>query len=287
MLLRLQLQESIMNVSQLCDKYLSDHARFKKTAAGDRHLIEKHIRPNFGTKAVTIVRYTDISKIHASMQETPYQANRVLALLSAMFNLADLWDIELPKGNPCRKVKRYAEKKRVRYLNDDEIRCLIALIERHGDQHPRNANLILFLLYTGCRLGEALSATWNDVQGDELHLIESKTGQRVIYLTPQAKTILDRMALVGSGAGKIFPFVNPRYSWAAILKVSGFTNLRIHDLRHCFASIGISSGESLARVGMLLGHSNPRQTATYAHLVPSEGRAAALAIGARFNQITS
>ncbi len=269
-------------MEKLCARYLNEYAVGKKSAAGDRWMIDHYVLPAIGTKTATAIRFADVQKLHRSMAVTPYQANRVLSLLSTIFNLAEKWEIR-PRGtNPCEGVKRFAEKKRVRFLTDDEIRRLVLRLEIAFAELPIQAGMLLMLLYTGARYGEMAAARWDQVSGSELHLPDSKTGQKVVFLTPQAMNVLARMPRYGDF---IFGEATLRYLWANILEEAKLKNLRIHDLRHCFASVGISAGESLARVGGLLGHSNPKQTAVYAHLVPSEGRAAAQAIGARFDRI--
>lgn len=275
-----------MLMSQLCDRYLADHARFKKSWAGDRNIIDLHIRPALGHKPVASVRYAHVAKLHGQLRKTPYQANRVLSVLSIMFTLAERWEFDLPpKGNPCSAVKRYPEKRRRRYLLDNELKALISALEARFEKYPLEAGLLLLLLYTGARCGEIKAARWEDIHRTVIYLEDSKTGQREIYLTPQALSVLSRLPRARRHI--IGPDINPRYTWASVLDDTGLKNLRIHDLRHCYASVGISARLSLPVIGGLLGHGSPKTTQGYAHLVSTMGEAAALEIGQRFESIVA
>lgn len=275
-----------MLVTQLCDEYLQRHASFKKSAAGDKHLINLHVKPEIGQLDVLEVRFKHISELHAKMRATPYQANRVVSCISTMFRFAEDMEWRPESTNPCSRVKRYKEKKRHRYLADTEVKALIVALEGlFTDGCTLEAGLLLLLLYTGARRDEMRTLKWEHLSGDYAYLPDSKTGQRVVYFTPQALAVLARIPRCREHV--IGPDINPRYLWASVLNDLKIKDLRIHDLRHCFASIGISAGESLPRIGRLLGHTSPGTTQGYAHLIPSEGRAAALAIGHRFESITA
>lgn len=275
-----------MNVDQLCDQYLDRHASFKKSAAGDKHLINLHVRPAIGHLDVLETRFAHISELHARMRATPYQANRVVSVISTMFRLAEDMEWRPESTNPCSRVKRYKEKRRTRYLTDAELKALIGALETLSTVSCRvEARLLLLLLYTGARRDEIRTLKWQHLSGDYAYLPDSKTGQRVVYFTPQALTVLARIPRCREWV--IGPDVNPRYLWASVLGDLKIKDLRIHDLRHAFASVGISAGQSLPKIGGLLGHASPGTTQGYAHLIPSEGRAVALAIGQRFESIVA
>lgn len=273
-----------MLMSELCELYLTDYARQKKTRRNDAHVIQKHILPALGNKQVTRVCYTDICEIHEKMRDRPYQANRVVSILHCMFGLTNLWMVTLPHGNPCRKVKRYREYNRTRFLSDDELRRLIDTLDLARAGSPLRVGFLELLLYTGARCGEWKTARWDQIRGRELSLQDSKTGPRTIYLTAQAMEVL--AGLPKTPDGLVFPELPElRYFWTGITKKAKIANLRLHDLRHCFASVALSAGQSLPKIGGLLGHTSPKMTARYAHLVPSEGRASANAIGKKFESI--
>lgn len=275
-----------MLVNDLCDQYLQRHASFKKSGDGDKSIIDLHVRPAIGHLDVLETRFAHISELHAKLRATPYQANRVVSVISTMFRLAEDMEWRPESTNPCSRVKRYKEKKRRRYLTDAEVKALINVLEdKFAENHSPEAALLLLLLYTGARRDEIRTMKWEYLSGDYAYLPDSKTGQRVVYFTPQALTVLARIPRCREWV--IGPDINPRYLWASVLGGLKIKDLRIHDLRHCFASIGISAGESLPRIGGLLGHASPGTTQGYAHLIPSEGRAAALAIGQRFESIVA
>lgn len=274
-----------MIIDQFCNRYLDEYAAGKKTFAHEFSMIKCHIRGNKCLPAtVEKVEYEHIQKIHVSLAATPYLANRVLSLLSMMFTLAERWKLR-PKGsNPCGDVKRFKELKRYRYLTDTEIREIITHTEDHFKRYPLEAGAILLLLYTGARCGEVKAAEWDNIVGTELHLPDSKTGQCIVFLTPQALAVLARIPR--SRRWVIGPDTELRYVWASVLRDAGIKNFRLHDLRHAFASVGISADLTLGKIGPLLRHSSPETTQRYSHLIPSEGRAAAMAIGHRFTLIT-
>lgn len=274
-----------MLITFVCARYLVEHARFKKSAANDAHLIEKHIKPNLGSMGILDVRYADIARLHAAMRDTPYQANRVLSLLSMIFNLAERWELRPAGSNPCRPVKRYKERHRTRCLSDIDIKRLYLALDGRMASRPLEAGLLLLLLFTGARCGEIKAAKWNEITGAELFAPDSKTGQRVIYLTPQALAVLARTPRCREWI--IGPDVNPRYVWASVAGDLGLKDLRIHDLRHCFASVGVAADLSLPKIGNLLGHSSAATTNIYGHMVLSEGRRTARAIGEHFANLVA
>ncbi|HEX6956815.1 MAG TPA: integrase arm-type DNA-binding domain-containing protein, partial [Ferrovibrio sp.] len=156
---RIQAREA-PTVAILCADYMARHAEPKKRPASisnDRRMIEGVIKPKLGAKKVAIVSRRDIDELHQSMKDAPYQANRVLALLSKMFSLAVAWGWR--PNNPAKGVERFQEHKRDRWLNADEIARLAKALDKHESQ--RVANAIRLMLLTGARSGEVLAATWD------------------------------------------------------------------------------------------------------------------------------
>lgn len=275
---------AITNMQKLCDRYVANYAGRKKSGGEDVRMIEAYVRPALGHKAAGKVRYADIDKLHQDMRDTPYQANRVLSVLSKMFTLAQRWEVEGVDRNPCQAVERFPEKKRRAYATDDQLRAIIAALEARFERWPLEAGLLLLLLYTGARCGEMKGVRWVELHGTEMYLPDSKTGQCTVYMTPQALGVLARLPRARDWI--IGQDIEPRWVWASVAKEVG-VDLRIHDLRHCFASIGISANLALPKIGGLLRHANPATTQGYAHLVPSEGRAAAIIIGQQFERISA
>ena len=267
-------------LNAFAERYLTEHAEPKKkprSVAEDRRLLEKIILPRFGRRKVKDLSRADIARLHHELRQTPYLANRVLALLSKMFNLAERWGLRPDGSNPCRHVELFREKHRERFLSPDELRRLgevLADSERRESEPPEAIAAIRLLLFTGCRLGEILGLEWNHVdrKGWRLVLPDSKTGAKVVQLsTPAAQILEDLPRIVGSpyvlparrGVGH---FVGVPHVWRRIRKTARIDDVRLHDLRHTFASVGAIGGESLVIIGALLGHRQPATTARYAHL---------------------
>lgn len=273
-----------MIVDHFCTRYLDEFAFNKKTFTNEKWMIDRHIRGNkLLPRAVQEITFSHIQKIHNSLSAKPYLANRVLSLLSTMLTTAERWQLRGRNTNPCHGIRRFKEMKRYRYLTEGEVQSLIISTEKHFDRYPKEAGAILLLLYTGARCGEVKSAEWENIAGSELHLSDSKTGQCIVFLTPQALGVLARIPR--SRRWVIGPDVELRYVWASVLADAGIQNFRLHDLRHMFASMGIASGLTLPQIGGLLRHTSPTTTQRYAHLLPSGGRAATIAIGDRFTSI--
>lgn len=273
-----------MKLTVLCDRYLEEYAKFKKSYANDKWMVDTYIRNSRHLpKLVPHIEYEHVDKLIRSLRDTPYLANRVRSVLSMMFTLAERWNARPRDTNPCTFVNRFPEQKRHRYLTDEEIRKFIVSCETLFAQRPKQIGLLLLLLYTGARCGEIQSGKRSNITGTEWHLDDSKTGQGIIFLTPQALAVLNRLPV-----NTTYPIgmdVNPRYAFASVCKLAGISNFRIHDLRHCFASIGLSVDIPLDKISPLLRHASPQTTKRYAHLVPSAGRAAALAIGEKLESL--
>ncbi|WP_417207664.1 tyrosine-type recombinase/integrase [Antarctobacter sp.] len=190
------------DVSHLMDRYLQDHARLHKKPSSiknDTALIENSVRPALGSKKVSEITRADIMQIHNSMQRTPYQANRALALLSKAFGLAEYWGLRPDGSNPTLHVKKFKEKPRERYLSEDEAKRLsnvLDLAERQGwlpneaesgasKRRPISCFVVAaikLLMFTGARHGEILTLKWDwvDLVNRQLSLPDSKTGKKTI-----------------------------------------------------------------------------------------------------------
>ncbi len=197
--------------------------------------------------------------------------------LALMYRLAADWGL-VPEGcNPCRAVAKYPSRKRERFLTDAEFTRLGQILdqtETEGRTSPSTIAAIRLLMLTGCRKSEILTLRWDHVALDaqELRLPDSKTGPRVIALPPMAAALLARLprtpdspwVLPGRRPGT--PLHDLADAWADIRTRAGLDDVRIHDLRHSFASRALALGESLPMIGKLLGHSQIETTARYAHL---------------------
>lgn len=206
----------------------------------------------------------------------PGAANRTLEILKHMLNKAEAWGYRLENTNPCRSVRPNRRRQCERFLSTDELARLgDALADMRSDDNPtiRNAAAIVaLLLLTGCRYNEIASLQWQDVKGNRLHLRDSKTGPRTVWLGTAAREVIDSLPR----HPKIpWLFWNYRYRkpmgaihhiWRPLVERAGLGKLRIHDLRHTFASHAAMNKETLPMIGRLLGHANHQSTARYAHL---------------------
>jgi integrase len=275
---------------------MQEHAGPKKrpgSAQGDAMWLRLQILPRLGSLKVNAVTREDIARLHLNMRDRPIAANRVLALLSKMFNLAEQWGLRPDNSNPCRHVEKYKERKIERFLSNEELARLgeaLAEAERTQTEMPSVIAALRLLLFSGCRLSEILTLIWDevDLENQCLRLRESKTGAKVVYLPPPAIEVLSAIerqvdnpfVIVGAKRGS--HLVNLQKPWRRIRQQAGLDDVRIHDLRHSFASVAAASGLSLPIIGALLGHNQPATTARYAHLAADPMKQAAAITG---NQI--
>lgn len=271
-------------VRKLFERYVTEHLPTKspRCAVDDRIMWMKDILPAFGSRKVTELGPCDCDALHRSISRTrPIRANRVNEVLRKALNLAVRWG--WIDRNPASGVRRNAEQKRNRYLSRDEISRLIEALDNHPERS--SADAILFMLLTGCRKSEALNAKW-----DHLDLAQriwtkpsSETKQRREHRVPYSSVvaeILEQRRDKANGA-YIFPgssgapLREVRRTWQSACRTAQLENIRVHDLRHTFASLVASSGQSLLIVGELLGHSTAQTTKRYAHLYDDCLRSAA------------
>ena len=281
-------------LTDLAERYVSEHARVKKkpsSVRSDEALLRLHILPALGFKKAIALDRADVAKLHHSMRKTPGAANRVIALLSKMMNLAEKWSLRPDGSNPCRHIEKYPERRMERFLSEDELARLgEALREAEHTQTalPSAIAAIRLLLFTGMRLTEVLTLRWENVDFYRqcIHLPESKTGAKVVYLNAPALKVLSDLEgnssdWVISGAKHGQHLINLRKPWHRIRRKAGLDGVRIHDLRHSFASMAVAGGLSLPVIGALLGHSQPATTARYAHLADDPLKQAANLTGSR------
>lgn len=277
----------------LADRYLVEHADRKKKASSaeeDHRNLRLHILPALGSKPLPAITRVDIQRLQHELHARPTCANRVVALLSKMFNLAEKWGL-LPDGqNPCRHIERFPERRRERFLSPAELNRLGQVLSELEDSRAEDSNVILavrLLVLTGCRLSEILKLRWSEVQLEkaQLWLEDSKTGRKAVWLPPQAvallrsHTRLDGNPFVIRGVREGSHLVNLQKPWRRIRKQAGLEGVRLHDLRHTFASMAASKGLSLPMIGALLGHRNTATTARYAHLANEAAQQAANVTG--------
>ncbi|MBK7835259.1 MAG: site-specific integrase [Gemmatimonadetes bacterium] len=303
------------SVREVGEAYLREvGVRRKATTATEYgRLWALHVVPALGALAVGAATTADVRRLHRALHATPYQANRVLAMLGAFFSFAEDEGLRERHSNPAHAVKPYPEVPRERFLSAAEVARLgevLTRAERHGlpaagnkrrpppakkpqnrpksADTPRRANpfaiaALRLLLLTGCREGEILSLRWAAVDVDRgfLRLADTKTGKSVRPLGAAAAQLLEALPRVhgspfvfpGSKAGQHLKDLNRL--WHAVRTAAELPDVRIHDLRHSFAAVSATGGDSLLVTRALLGHRNIATTARYAHLSDDPVKAAA------------
>lgn len=281
-------QREAPTVTELCARFLAEHCatRLKaRTAFEYRRLAERFIVPVLGKRKAAEVTRQEVARLHHSLHTTPYQANRALAFLSKMFNLAEVWGIRRDGSNPCRHIAKYKEHLRERMLSADELARLGSALAAY-DGSPYVVIAVKLLIFTGARLSEVLGLKWEwiDFENGEARLPDSKTGAKTLHLPPPALAILaetpriegNPFVIVGGKPGaRLNDMEAP---WREIRTSAGLDDVRLHDLRHAFASVAVSSGMGLPIIGKILGHTQASTTARYAHLAADPVKAAAASV---------
>jgi len=293
-------------MKELSDYYLSNHAEVHKrprSIAEDKAMLNSIILPRLGRMRASNITRRDISDLHVSLKATPYRANRMLALVHKMFSFAatdskNEWCIT---QNPASGVPRFHEQKREKWLSEVELQRLAVALEEYPAcsaadadvsekqrsflraESERAVNALRLTMVTGCRKSEALTSKWVDfdlvrhVWTKPSHHTKQKRTEYV-PLSEQALSLLKRLPREGEYLfpGRTGPHLTDlKGPWAKVCQIAKLSGVRIHDLRHSFASHLVSSGVSLPIVGKLLGHTQPQTTARYAHLADNPQREAA------------
>ena len=279
--------EGSPSVAALGRRFLEEYVPIyckPSTEAQYRRMVKRFVDPAIGDLTVEEIQRKDIAALHYGMRDTSYQANRTLGMLSKMFSLAEVWNWRPDGSNPCRHVRNYKEHKRERFLSERETARLGAVLRDLEEEMPSAVAAFRLLLLTGCRMSEIRDLRWEYVRDDCIELPDSKTGGRIVPLGPEARAIL---ASIPRERGNPWVFVGRfpgthrtdlQRPWRLIRKRAGLEDVRIHDLRHSFASRALALGESLTMIGRLLGHTQVQTTARYAHLARDSLQTAAARI---------
>lgn len=271
-------------IKKLCHEYIERYGKAnKKTWEEDQRRINRHIIPAWGNIKVRSIKRSDVASLHHAIGKTaPYEANRILALLSKIFELAQRWGF-LPENsiNPARKIDKFKERKRDRWLSHEELPRVAQAIDKEDNVYIRAA-FWLYLL-TGMRRSELLQVKWSEIDFErkEIRIPESKAGRiHYVPLSPPAIALIETIPkiqgnpylLPGRMTGK--PIVNVRKAWERIKKDAGVEGVRIHDIRRTVGSWLAQSGNSLHLIGKVLGHTNASTTQVYARLSEDTARKA-------------
>lgn len=258
-------------IAGLAGRYMRDHALPRKTprsAKEDQRLLDNRILPRLGGLPVAAISELDIRVLHEAMAGTPYEANRTLALIRKMLNLAEDWDLRSEGTNPCRKIRPYKEMRRARVLSTEELGRLggeLKDVERKFTEDLTVIAGLRLLLLTGCRLSEAVSLLWDDVdwKAGTIRLPGNGNGEegRLLVLGKPALRVLGDLPYTSD-------FVLPalldpeeplsastlEHAWRRIRTRAGLEDVRLHDLRNTFSAIAVSQGYALPLTDSLLGY---------------------------------
>lgn len=266
-------------------RWLNDVVKQKNRDSTHKHrrlLLENHVQPELGNKHLAEITRRDIEDMHHKVSKKySVAANRAVSLCSAIFTTALRWG--LVSENPAIGIERNREHGRERYLSLDEIKALQEALDKSPSQN--SADVVRVLMLTGARVGEVLRMRWDHLDLKEGVWVKpaATTKQNKMHRVPLSPPVVDllkaRFQKQQSGKKRdksewVFPgkskqghMTTIRTFWAAVCKRTKIKGVRIHDLRHTFASLLVSSGESLPVVGALLGHTQAKTTARYAHLL--------------------
>jgi integrase len=262
-------------VADLCARVLEEHMSKKSPGwrADFASIVRNDVVPALGRMKVAAVEFEHIERLHRQVSKrAPVRANRMHGMLTKAFALAIKW--KLRADNPCRGVERNKEYRRQRYLSVDELTRFTTALREDDDQQA--ADIFRLLLLTGARRGEVLGATWEQFKEAGVWTKPAATtkqrNEHRVPLSAPARQLLARLHARSDGSPWLFPGRNDqhrkdsKYPWGRICKAASISGLRIHDLRHSYASTLVSGGFSLPVIGALLGHTQPSTTARYAHL---------------------
>lgn len=254
-------------------RFWADYSRHWKpsTRKGNRARIFKDLTDIFGHLRVDAIRKADVLRWRDSWAGRSGAFNRTIPILSVMMGYAEQLGMRPRGSNPCRGTPRYKRKLVDRFLSAREFNRLAASLRDFEETNPIAVQAIRLLIYTGARHGEVVGLRWEWVQPPRLMLPDSKTGAKIVYLNRQAQAVLDAMPN-RADTGLVFPSVRGDKPialspvWLEMRRHAALPDVRLHDLRHSFASIAIADGISLVVIGKLLGHALAETTERYAHL---------------------
>ena len=241
------------------------------TLAVNQSYLRNQIMPFFRGRSICDITRVDVQRWFASLHRTPAAANRALPVLSVILRRAVFLGHRTDGDNPCAGIRRFRVSARNRFLTAEEMRRLDAALAEHDDDAPQPRAAVRLLLLTGCRQGEVRSLRWDDYREGNLFLRDSKTGPRTVWLCSAARQVLDALPRPSRW---IFPAARedgPMRTetlyrhWRAFRETAHLPDVRLHDLRHSYASFALRHGETVLTIGRLLGHRDPASTLRYLH----------------------
>ena len=260
------------------------------TVAVNRAYLRNQIMPSFRERPVADITHREVRRWFAALHATPAAANRSLPILSLILRHAETHGYRPEDTNPCGGLRRYRQRGRERFLTVSETRCLGAALAAQEPVTLLPAAVIRLLLLTGCRQGEVRTLQWQDYREGHLFLRDSKTGPRTVWLSSASRSVLDRLPrtdrwLFPASKGTGPMGVETLYGcWRTLRIAANLPDVRLHDLRHSYASFALQHGESVLTIGRLLGHRDPTTTLKYTHFADAMVREAAEAVGAALKE---
>ena len=236
-------------------------------------MVRKCILPAFGHMTVDAIAVEHVKDWFASMADRPGAANRAMPVLSMMMRMAQIWGYRSHNSNPCKNARRYRMQPRGRFLAAEEMARLNAVLTRDEFWCPQAVAVIRLLMLTGCRFGEVVSLEWDWIHGTRIHLPDSKSRPRTVWLSSAARAVIDAIPRYSPDCPFLFPVRPPtrhidniEYQWTRIRNEAGLPGLRLHDLRHSWASVAAMNGVDMVTIAKLLGHALVETKERYVHL---------------------
>ena len=267
-----------MTVEALANRWMREVVEPKRkplTIADYRRLVDQKIKPKFGSSMVASIKHGDVSAWHAEMAKTPRRANYAVAVLRAIMNFAERLELRPPHTNPVRGLELFPERQVERFMDEAEIARVAEAITALEDEKsigPFAAAGLRLAMLTGARSGEIQTLRWEfiNLPKRQIRLPDSKTGAKTIHLSPLAVEVIKSIPKVGdwviAGAKPDKPYVRLNHAWDKVRERAKVEDVRLHDVRHSFASMAAARGFSLPMIGKLLGHKHAATTQRYAHL---------------------
>jgi len=288
-------------VTAICDRFLAVHAQQHSKPSylkQQKRMIEVRIKPEIGTTKVSVLTRHDVMAFHHKLRATPYEANRVLALLSVIFKHAELWGLRPEGTNPCRLIKKYKEKRRERLLSDNEVAAIFRELDNAEAARTETAGALLairLLFATACRAGEIIGLRWDFVDQARAEIVwpDSKTGGFKKPLTEEIQALLVSaprsegipFVCVGSSADGNLSHSALAKAWERVLEQAGTARCGLHAIRHRVATEIANSGVSIQDGMRLTGHKAVQTYVRYLHAEDDRVREAAEEVSKRRQSI--
>ena len=248
----------------------------------NQYYYRNQILPKFKGRQIADITQRDVRQWFASLRATPVAADRSVPVLSVIMKQAEAYGYRPENSNPCVGIRRYRRGGRERFLSSEEFHRLSKVLARHEAERPLHVAAVRLLLLTGCRRGEVLSLKWSFYREGKLFLPDSKTGPRTVWLSSAARKLLDALPQnnnwVFPASRKSGPLSSIDHFWYWVRTEANLSDVRLHDLRHSYASIALLHGETVLTIGKLLGHHDPATTLKYIHLSDAAVRDAVKAV---------